>query len=224
MKDDDMQRERILIVEDDAFLRDGLTELLEREGYWPAAADSLQSARALLAGLSFSLILLDVMLPDGTGFDFCTELRADGFSAPILFLTACDDEWQVVHGLDCGGDDYVTKPFKLRELTSRIRALLRRAGRTADAAPAFLNAEKLTANADGEEIPLTPTEFQLLSVLVKNAGIIVPRGVLLERIWDIDGDFIDDNTLTVHVSRLREKIGKDRIETVRGVGYRYTEK
>ena len=219
-----MRQDRILIVEDDAFLRDGLQELLKREGYLPVAADTLRSARAQLAGASFALVLLDVLLPDGTGFDFCTELRANGFSAPILFLTACDDEWQVVRGLDCGGDDYVTKPFKLRELTSRIRALLRRAGRPAEAAPAFLNAEKLTADVDGEAVLLTPTEFQLLSVLVKNAGIIVPRGTLLERIWDIDGDFIDDNTLTVHVSRLREKIGKDRIETVRGVGYRYTEK
>ncbi|MBQ6163201.1 MAG: response regulator transcription factor [Clostridia bacterium] len=219
-----MQRDRILIVEDDAFLRDGLMELLERENYLPAAADSLQFARSLLAEADYSLILLDVMLPDGMGFDFCSELRESGFSAPILFLTACDDELQVVRGLDCGGDDYVTKPFKLRELTSRIRALLRRSGQTEYAAPAFLNAEKLTANVDGESVLLTPTEFQLLSVLVKNAGIIVPRGTLLERIWDIDGDFIDDNTLTVHVSRLREKIGKDRIETVRGVGYRYTEK
>ena len=216
-----MQGDRILIMEDDAFLRDGLTELLRREGYLPTAADSLQAARGLLADTSFSLILLDVMLPDGTGFDFCAELRDSGFAAPILFLTACDDEWQVVRGLDCGGDDYVTKPFKLRELTSRIRALLRRAGRTTEAAPSLLNAEKLTARVNGEEILLTPTEFQLLSVLVKNAGLIVPRGTLLERIWDIDGDFIDDNTLTVYVSRLREKIGKDRIETVRGVGYRY---
>lgn len=219
-----MRQDKILIVEDDAFLRDGLMELLERENYLPAVADSLQSAQSLLTETDFSLILLDVMLPDGTGFDFCTELRANGFSAPILFLTACDDELQVVRGLDCGGDDYVTKPFKLRELTSRIRALLRRAGQKEYAAPAFLNAEKLTANVDGEAVFLTPTEFQLLSVLVKNTGIIVPRGTLLERIWDIDGDFIDDNTLTVHVSRLREKIGKDRIETVRGVGYRYTEK
>ena len=216
-----MQGDRILIVEDDAFLRDGLTELLRREEYLPTAAESLQAARALLAETSFSLILLDVMLPDGTGFDFCAELRENGFTAPILFLTACDDEWQVVRGLDCGGDDYVTKPFKLRELSSRIRALLRWAGRAAEASPSFLNAEKLTARVAGEEILLTPTEFQLLSVLVKNAGLIVPRGTLLERIWDIDGDFIDDNTLTVHVSRLREKIGKDRIETVRGVGYRY---
>ncbi len=214
----------ILIVEDDAFLRDGLTELLKRENYLPTAADSLRSAKKLLTASSFSLVLLDVMLPDGTGFDFCTELRSQGFEAPILFLTACDDELQVVRGLDCGGDDYVTKPFKLRELTSRIRALLRRAERATEKQPSFLNAEKLTVNVNGEEILLTPTEFQLLSVLVKNAGIIVPRATLLERIWDIDGDFIDDNTLTVHVSRLREKIGKDRIETVRGVGYRYTEK
>ena len=219
-----MAGETILIVEDDAFLRDGLTELLEREGYLPVTADSLRTAREQLRAARVSLLLLDVMLPDGTGFDFCAELREAGFAAPILFLTACDEEWQVVRGLDCGGDDYVTKPFKLRELTSRIRALLRRAERAAAQKPSFLNAEKLTAEMDGAEILLTPTEFQLLSVLVKNAGIIVPRATLLERIWDIDGDFIDDNTLSVHVSRLREKIGKDRIETVRGVGYRYTEK
>ena len=216
-----MRGDRILIVEDDAFLRDGLTELLEREGYRPVAAASLQAARTRLTEQEAALVVLDVMLPDGTGFDFCAELRENGFAAPILFLTACDDEWQVVRGLDCGGDDYVTKPFKMRELTSRVRALLRRAGRAAETSPSFLNAEKLTARVNGADVLLTPTEFQLLSVLVKNAGLIVPRGTLLEQIWDIDGDFIDDNTLTVHVSRLREKIGKDRIETVRGVGYRY---
>lgn len=217
-----MPLKRILIVEDDAFLRDGLVSLLEREGYAPVPADSLRDARKKLDGARVSLILLDVMLPDGTGFDLCAQLRAAGCDTPILFLTACDEEWQIVRGLDCGGDDYVTKPFKLRELTSRIRALLRRAERSAIEKPAFLDAEKLTANVGGEAVQLTPTEFQLLSALVKNAGIIVPRASLLERIWDIDGDFIDDNTLSVHVSRLREKIGKDRIETVRGVGYRYT--
>ncbi len=219
-----MSDHQILIVEDDVFLRDGLAELLEREGWLPFAADTLRGARSLLAEKEFSLVILDVMLPDGTGFDFCSQLRSNGFSAPILFLTACDDELQVVRGLDSGGDDYVTKPFKLRELTSRIRALLRRAGQPTDSVPAFLNAGKLTASVDGEDVLLTPTEFQLLSVLAKNAGIIVSRSTLLERIWDIDGDYIDDNTLSVHVSRLRDKIGKNRIETVRGVGYRYTEK
>lgn len=217
-----MLLKRILIVEDDAFLRDGLVSLLEREGYAPVPADSLRDARKKLDGARVSLILLDVMLPDGTGFDLCSQLRAAGCDTPILFLTACDEEWQIVRGLDCGGDDYVTKPFKLRELTSRVRALLRRAEHSAIEKPAFLDAEKLTANVGGEAVQLTPTEFQLLSALVKNAGIIVPRSSLLERVWDIDGDFIDDNTLSVHVSRLREKIGKDRIETVRGVGYRYT--
>ena len=217
-----MPLKRILIVEDDAFLRDGLVSLLEREGYAPVPADSLRGASKKLDGARVSLILLDVMLPDGTGFDLCARLRAAGCDTPILFLTACDEEWQIVRGLDCGGDDYVTKPFKLRELTSRVRALLRRAERSAIEKPAFLDAEKLTANVGGEAVQLTPTEFQLLSALVKNAGIIVPRSSLLERVWDIDGDFIDDNTLSVHVSRLREKIGKDRIETVRGVGYRYT--
>lgn len=217
-----MPLKRILIVEDDAFLRDGLVSLLEREGYAPVPADSLRDAREKLDGATVSLILLDVMLPDGTGFDLCSQLRAAGCDTPILFLTACDEEWQIVRGLDCGGDDYVTKPFKLRELTSRVRALLRRAERSAIEKPAFLDAQKLTANVGGEAVQLTPTEFQLLSALVKNAGIIVPRASLLERVWDIDGDFIDDNTLSVHVSRLREKIGKDRIETVRGVGYRYT--
>ena len=121
----------ILILEDDDFLREGVTALLEKEGYDVTAARNLRTARERIAERRFDLCLLDVRLPDGSGLDLCRELRADGDGTPLLFLTACDEETEIVSGLDAGGDDYVTKPFKLRELLSRIRALLRRSGKTA---------------------------------------------------------------------------------------------
>lgn len=214
----------ILLVEDDDFLREGMGELLRREGYAPLTARNISEARAALWDGTFHLLMLDVMLPDGNGLDFCREIRRTNFNVPILFITACDDEAQIVSGLDAGADDYVTKPFKLKELLSRIRALLRRQGGIAaqTASGLSIDRDQMTVKKDGQSLSLTPTEFRILSKLMENAGIIVPRSSLLDSIWDIDGSFIDDNTLSVHISRLREKIGGDAIVTVRGVGYRYT--
>ncbi|MBR1810900.1 MAG: response regulator transcription factor [Clostridia bacterium] len=213
---------RILVVEDDDFLREGMTELLGKEGYTVSAVSNIAQAGVAVRDGRFELLLLDVMLPDGSGFDFCEKIRADGSRIPILFITACDDELQIVRGLDAGADDYVTKPFKLRELLSRIRALLRRSGTAVyESRGVLLDRDRMTVKRDGETIFLTPTEFQILSVLIRNSGIIVTRGQLLDRIWDNDGNFIDDNTLSVHISRLREKIGGAHIVTVRGVGYRW---
>lgn len=215
-------QEKILVTEDDLFLRDGLCEMLQKDGYAVERAATLKEAEEKLQNTRFALLILDVMLPDGSGFDLCRKLRSDGTSTPILFLTACDDEIQIVRGLDCGGDDYVTKPFKLLELLSRVRALLRRGG-----TPVYkhgglvIDPVHMSVKKDGKAIYVTPTEFQILAALLRCNGQTVTRGTLLQGIWDDNDIFIDDNTLSVHISRLREKIGTGHIVTVRGVGYRW---
>ena len=142
-------------------------------------------------------------------------------TTPILFLTACDEEYQIVRGLDAGGDDYVTKPFKLLELLSRIRALIRRnAFQNFVSSDLVIDTNNMTVKKNNQNIFVTKTEFQILSMLIRNNGAIVTRSSLLQSIWDDSGNFIDDNTLSVHVSRLREKIGADKIATVRGIVYR----
>lgn len=215
---------RILLVEDDAFLRDGLVEVLHGESYCIDCASSAAQARSLLEAGGYDLVILDVMLPDGSGLDICEALRASGSRVSVLFLTACDDEIQIVRGLDAGGDDYVTKPFKLHELLSRIRALLRRTvSPVCESSGIKLDTGNMSVKKDGKNIFVTPTEFNILSILLRNNGIIVTRSMLLQVIWDDSGAFIDDNTLSVHISRLREKIGAEHIATVRGVGYRWEE-
>lgn len=216
---------KILLVEDDSFLRDGLCEMLGKEGYTVVSVSTVADACRSLDD-SINLIILDVMLPDGNGFDFCESVREKGWGVPILFLTACDDEIQIVRGLDAGGDDYVTKPFKLLELMSRVRALLRRnmASSVVKSSDLVIDMGNMTVRKNDEIIFVTKTEFQILSMLIRNNGIIVTRGVLLKSIWDDNGDFIDDNTLSVHISRLREKIGAAHIKTIRGVGYRWEDK
>lgn len=216
---------KILLVEDDAFLRDGLCEMLEKEGYGVTAVSTIFDARGKITA-GFNLVILDVMLPDGNGFGFCAEIRESGNNIPILFLTACDDEIQIVRGLDAGADDYVTKPFKLLELMSRVRALLRRnvTNNIIQSSDLAIDTGNMTVKKNGENIFVTKTEFQILSTLIRNNGIIVTRAMLLQSIWDDAGDFIDDNTLSVHISRLREKIGANHIKTIRGVGYRWEDK
>ncbi len=216
---------KILIVEDDMYLREGLEELLAKESYEPICAKNCTEAKVLISEAAFDLIILDVLLPDGNGLDLCGYIRSTGTDVPILFLTACDEEFQIVRGLDAGADDYVTKPFRLLELLSRIRALLRRktTSTTYQFGDVTLDTANMTAKKGGENIFLTPTEYQILSALVQNNGVIVTRASLLQRIWDSDGNFIDDNTLSVHISRLRDKIGADHITTIRGAGYRWEE-
>lgn len=216
--------ERIFILEDDTFLREGLCEMLQKEGYSTDCASTCNAAKEALSKSRYNLIIFDVMLPDGSGFDLCTEVRKSDNDTPILFLTACDDEIQIVRGLDAGADDYVTKPFKLLELLSRVRALLRRNSNSViKSKDITINPQNITVMKNGENIFVTPTEFQILSVLIRNSGIIVTRNTLLQNIWDDNNNFIDDNTLSVHISRLREKIGAEHIVTVRGVGYRWEE-
>lgn len=215
-------RNRILLVEDDPFLRNGLTELMEQAGYAMDACASVQEATKYVENDHYDLIVLDIGLPDGDGIGLCKAWRLAGCAMPILFLTACDEEIQVVRGFDAGGDDYVIKPFRMLELLSRIRALLRRGTPAAFVRSGLeIDTERMTARKNGETVFLTPIEFRLLSLILRARGRVMTREMLLEDIWDMGGQFIDDNTLSVHISRLREKIGAEYIRTVRGVGYQW---
>ena len=214
---------KILLVEDDAALRGALEELLCREGYDVVKASNVRSARDGLDATA-DLVILDVGLPDGDGVELCRSWRSEGVQTPILFLTAKDEEMDVVRGLDSGGNDYVTKPFRMQELLSRIRALLRRNQRDTSITRSgiTLDTAKLQATRDGEVLLLTVTEYKILAKLISSRSIIT-RAVLLEALWDLDSRFVDDNTLSVHVSRLREKIGGSHIKTIRGVGYQWVD-
>ena len=214
---------KILLVEDDAALRGALEELLCRDGYDVVKAFNVRSARDGLDAAA-DLVILDVGLPDGDGVELCRSWRSEGVQTPILFLTAKDEEMDVVRGLDSGGNDYVTKPFRMQELLSRIRALLRRNQRdtTITRSGITLDTAKLQATRDGEVLLLTVTEYKILAKLISSRSIIT-RAVLLEALWDLDSRFVDDNTLSVHVSRLREKIGGSHIKTIRGVGYQWVD-
>ena len=216
-------KSRILVVEDDIFLREGLCELLTKEDYEPTPACNCAECKEIFTDNTFDLVILDVMLPDGNGVELCNFIRSTDTETPILFLTACDEEFQIVRGLDAGADDYVTKPFRLLELLSRIRALLRRkpATTTYQIGDISVDFSNMTVKKGNETLFLTPTEFQILRTLMQNSGAIVTRTSLLEKIWDCDGNFIDDNTLSVHISRLRDKIGAEHIVTSRGIGYKW---
>ena len=214
---------KILLVEDDTALRGALEELLCREGYDVVKASNVRTAREGLDATA-DLVILDVGLPDGDGVELCRCWRSEGVQTPILFLTAKDEEMDVVRGLDSGGNDYVTKPFRMQELLSRIRALLRRNRRdtTITRSGITLDTAKLQATRDGEVLLLTVTEYKILAKLISCRSINT-RAVLLEALWDLDSRFVDDNTLSVHVSRLREKIGGSHIKTIRGVGYQWVD-
>ena len=227
--------QKILLLEDDISLVDGLTYSLKKNGYEIEVARTIKEAFGLLGEQSdFDLLLFDVTLPDGNGFTLCEKLRESGNQVPIIFLTASDEETSVIRGLDCGGDDYITKPFKLGELCSRIRALLRRSslGSTGEN---VLRSGELTVNlaegrayVGGEPAEFTGAEYRLLCLLLQNSGRVLTRGVLLDRLWDGAGNYVDDNTLSVYVRRLREKLEKnpskpEHLITVRGSGYQWKE-
>ncbi len=217
----------ILIVEDDRALARGI-ELALREGERCfTACHNLAAARAALREAAYSLMILDVSLPDGSGFDFCAEVRPS-FAAPILFLTANDTEMDIVTGLELGGDDYMTKPFSLSVLRARVGALLRRGGaarrQAVVAGDLSLDFERLLFTKGSAPLELSKTELRLLHLLATNPGQTIPRGRLLEYIWADGGEFVDENALAVAISRLRAKLGDDSaaqgiIKTVRGVGY-----
>ena len=215
---------RLFLLEDDEALAEALAWALEKNDFAVTRAATLAEARKLLAGGDFALLVLDVGLPDGSGFGLCRELRAAGSAVPILFLTAADEEVSIIRGLDGGGDDYMTKPFQLR-------ALLRRAGGAA--APQTLRSGGLVIDLPGcrvtrggRTLELTAAEYRLLCLLVRHAGQTLTRRAILDELWDGTGDFVDDNTLSVYVRRLRSKVEEDpgaprHLLTVRGFGYRW---
>ncbi len=214
----------LLLIEDDAVLRGGLRELFTREGYQVIEAGSVREARQM-KDETVQVIVLDVGLPDGDGVSLCREWRGQGETRPILFLTAKDEEFDVVRGLDSGGNDYVTKPFRMQELLSRVRVLLRSSQpkKAVLSRSGFdLDKERMQVQKNGEALPLTLTEYKILTMLLESKAV-VPRDRLLGVLWDDGGKFIDDNTLSVHMSRLREKVGADHIRTVRGVGYQWAD-
>lgn len=225
---------RILFVEDDLSLAVGIEYILKQEGFKVSHKMNLKDARDNIKNEEFDLVLLDVMLPDGTGYEFCKEIRVNS-EIPIIFMTACDDEANIVLGLDIGGDDYVTKPVRVKELISRINAVFRRRGYL-DKLNSNKNEEKLVSGditieplkykvyKRNEIIELTSIEYKLILILMNNNGNVLERGRLLEKLWDVNGDFVDANSINVYIKRLREKIEDDikepyYIKTIRGVGY-----
>lgn len=225
---------KILFVEDDLPLALGMEYTLKQEGFDVVHAKNLGEARTQYKSNEFNIILLDVMLPDGTGYEFCSEIRENS-EIPIIFMTACDEEGNVVMGLDMGGDDYITKPIRVKELVSRINAVLRRRGlapkreeKSNKITSGDITVEllKYKVYKNNKAIDLTAIEYKLLLLLIKNNGNVLERNLLLERLWDTDGNFVDGNALTVYIKRLREKVEDDvkapeYIETVRGIGYRW---
>lgn len=227
---------KILLLEDDISLVDGLQYSLKKNGFEIELARTVQEAMDFLQrNDTYDLLLLDVKLPDGTGFEVCEAIRKLGNNTPIIFLTASDEEVNIIRGLDCGGDDYITKPFKLGELCSRIRALLRRAGVVNQEAANVIECGDISIHLlesrvllGGRAIELTAAEYRLICLLVRNANQIVTRDIILNELWDESGSFVDDNTLSVYIRRLRKKVESDpshpaHLITIRGFGYQWKE-
>ena len=219
---------KILFVEDDHAIALGLVYYLEKEGYEVIHCVSQKAALGLLETQVFDLLLLDVSLPDGDGYTICKQAK-HLHDVPVIFLTALDDEVNVVMGLDLGGDDYVTKPFRIKELLSRIKSVLRRYQKDAldivQIQHLEIHIREGKVYRKGSEVFLTALEYRLLMVFVNHQGQVLSRSQLLEGICDVAGDFVYDNTLSVYIKRLREKLEKDAaepeiIKTIRGRGYR----
>jgi two-component system, OmpR family, response regulator RegX3 len=227
-------RRRILLIEDEASITRPLADALEREGFEATVASTAAEGLELGRSEKPDLILLDLMLPDGSGFDVCRELRKTS-EVPIVMLTARAEEADRIVGLEMGADDYVVKPFSAREVTARIRAVLRRAGPQREHGPegpiaigdVVLAADKRTVEVAGEPVELSRKEFELLHRLMREAGTVLTREQLIEDVWDMNW-FGSTKTLDVHVSNLRRKLGDDSAEprylhTVRGVGFRFSD-
>lgn len=221
---------RILLVEDDRSIVENLKEFLKKEGFEVDVAMRQSEALDKTAQTAYDLLLLDISLPDGNGYAVCTAVKVH-FDIPVIFLTASGDEFSVVTGFDLGADDYIAKPFRPRELISRIKNVLRRyhrLGNILEYGGITVDTVKGVVTRGGEELLLSALEYRLLLVFFNNKGIVLSRNKLLEEIWNIAGEFVNDNTLTVYIKRLREKIERDPqnpeiIRTVRGLGYRLGE-
>ena len=222
---------RILLLEDDLSLINGLSFALRKTGYELEVARTVREADDMWADGKYDLLILDVTLPDGSGFDICRKVRQTS-KVPIIFLTASDDEMNIIMGLDMGGDDYITKPFKLGVLMSRINALLRRS-KDFTTADTELHSNGITilllqgqAYKNGERLDLTAAEYKLLRLFMENPNIVLSKERILDKLWDSEGSYVDDNTLSVYIRRLRIKIEDDpgepqMILTIRRMGYKW---
>lgn len=217
---------KILLVEDNDTIVMGLKYSLEQEEFEVISAKNTKESKEKLKQEKVDLILLDVSLPDGNGFEICKEIKQN-LDIPVIFLTAQDEETSVVLGLDLGADDYIVKPFRTRELISRINSVLRRYGKKEGNSGIIqyknikIDTNKAVVYKDNEEIIFTSLEYKILLLLFSNQNKLITREQLLERIWDVAGNFVNDNTLTVYIKRIREKLEEETIiKTVRGLGYR----
>jgi len=218
---------RVLIVEDDSDIVENLTILLQDEGYYVCQASSMEQAMKTLSTENIDLVLLDITLPDGNGYSVCTAVKRQT-NAPVIFLTAMADESSIVTGFQLGADDYITKPFKPMELICRVRNALRKSGKIPSVyqvGDLHIDATKATVTKAGAEITLSALEYRLLLVFLNHFGETLSRRELLQEIWDVAGDYVNDNTLTVYIKRLRDKIESDPanpviLKTVRGLGYK----
>ena len=222
-----MQENRVLLVEDDPAIVENLTAFLKGEGFRITAVDGQQKAMEKLEEEVFDLALLDVSLAQGDGYAVCAAIKAER-DLPVIFLTASGDEYSVITGLDMGADDYVSKPFRPRELAARMKMVLRRCGKTQQVlriGELAVDTARGQVTRRGEELFLSALEYRLLLVFLNHRGMLLTRAALLEEIWDVAGEYVNDNTLTVYIKRLREKIEEDPqnpqiIKTVRGMGYK----
>lgn len=222
---------KILIIEDDLSLINGLSFAIKKQGYELDVVRTVLETDAVFADGKYNLVILDVSLPDGSGFDICKKIRQTS-KVPIIFLTAADEETDIIMGLDIGGDDYITKPFKLAVLMSRINAILRRSNNF-NQADTELNSNGITAKLlkgeiykNGEKIDLTTGEYKLLCMFMENPNIVLSAEQILSKLWDCDENYIDNNTLTVYIRRLRTKIEDNpsepkMIQTIRRMGYKW---
>ena len=223
---------RLFLLEDDLSLINGLSFALKKQGYEVTVARTTLEADVLWERGEYTLAVLDVSLPDGSGFDFCKKIRQTS-KVPIMFLTAADEETDIIMGLDIGGDDYITKPFKLAVFLSRINALLRRSENFGTAVTELnsggicIQLLKGEVYKRGELVELTASEYKLLCLFMENPDQILSQEQILGKLWDVGGSYIDNNSLTVYIRRLRTKIEDDpgkpkRIVTVRGMGYKWS--
>lgn len=221
----------IAVVEDEKELCESLKMLLTEKGYEIVTAGSCGEVDKYIGNPQIDMFLLDVKLPDGSGFDICRKIRKSSEEVPVIFLTSCDNEEEIVTGLDIGADDYITKPFYTKELLSRISANLRRSkfnvGNIYKKGDIAVDFDRYKISRQGEELNISTNEFDIVRILIENKGKVVRRDAIYEKIWDVHGNFVEYNTLTVAMSRIKAKLGtygeehQQYIETIRNVGYRW---
>lgn len=220
---------KILLVEDNETIIMGLKYTLEQENFEIISSKTKKETEQIISNQQFDIVLLDVTLPDGNGFDICKNIKKK-LDIPVIFLTAQDEEISIVNGLDLGADDYIVKPFRTKELISRINSVLRRYGKNLERANILqyknvkINIDMAKVYKNEQEIIFTGLEYKILLMLFSNQNKLITREQLLDKIWDIAGNFVNDNTLTVYIKRIRQKLGDESIiKTVRGLGYRVGE-